>query len=261
MSPIHAGFGPQFAMPNYWNTPVALIHDSQLPTAAEFDDLLNEYISSLSEKKRDKALIGQTRYNNIFAVLKDPKCTTIESAQFRFWAKKMFVLELLDNGQQVVLHEGKPVAVREHLFDILTQAHVSCQHGGRDKTSSQVRKFYSWVPKELIARFVRGCPSCRARRSPGDRRTPPSPSSRSTPTSSAGGYEFSSPLSSPQTEPVHQVIATAGSSAPQALHQLAAHTGHQAGNAPMYHQFQPVPQHAGQFVTAPMEHEYGYRNA
>lgn len=43
-----------------------------------------------------------------------------------------------------ICHEGKPVAVREKLFKILTKAHKQCQHGGRDKTSFQVRKVYSW---------------------------------------------------------------------------------------------------------------------
>ncbi|KAH0610863.1 uncharacterized protein H6S33_011290 [Morchella sextelata] len=136
------------------------------PTAAEFENLLNEYILSLSPKKRDKALIPQKRYENIRAVLRDPKCTTIESAQFRFWAKKMFRLVQQEDGyNDVVCHEGKPVAVREDLYHVLTTSHGQAQHGGRDKTSAQVRKNYSWVPKELIARFVRNCPSCTLRRS------------------------------------------------------------------------------------------------
>ncbi|KAI9759493.1 MAG: hypothetical protein M1840_003264 [Geoglossum simile] len=41
------------------------------------------YILSLSPKKRDKALIPQKRYDSILSILKDPKCTTNESAQFR----------------------------------------------------------------------------------------------------------------------------------------------------------------------------------
>lgn len=133
------------------------------PTRGQFEDLLNEYILSLSPKKRDKALIPQKRYDNIAAVLKDPKCTTIESAQFRFWAKKMFRLSTEDGS--IVCHEGKPVAVREQLYQVLTESHNRAQHGGRDKTSAEVRKHYSWVPKELIARFVRHCPSCTLRRS------------------------------------------------------------------------------------------------
>lgn len=114
------------------------------PTALEFENLLNEYILSLSPKKRDKALIPQKRYENIRAVLRDPKCTTIESAQFRFWAKKMFRLVTDDGYNDVVCHEGKPVAVREELYNVLTSSHGQAQHGGRDKTSAQVRKHYSW---------------------------------------------------------------------------------------------------------------------
>ena len=44
----------------------------------------------------------------------------------------------------MICHEGKPVAVREKIFKILSKAHGQCQHGGRDKTSSQVRRIYSW---------------------------------------------------------------------------------------------------------------------
>jgi hypothetical protein len=156
------------------------------PTRQQFDQLLNDYILSLSPKKRDKALIPQKRYGNILAVLKEPKCTTIESAQFRFWVKKMFRLGTdVNTGEKIVLHEGKPVAVRETLYDVLTNSHSSAQHGGRDKTSAKVRDRYSWlvsasprirdlhlliifcsrVPKELIARFVRNCPTCTLRRS------------------------------------------------------------------------------------------------
>ncbi|KZF20664.1 hypothetical protein L228DRAFT_240435 [Xylona heveae TC161] len=138
------------------------------PSLESFEMVMNDYILSLSPKKRDKALIPKKRCDNIEAVLSDPKCTTIESAQFRFWAKKMFSLRTVYDPQKAVLvcHEGKPVAVRERLFQILTKAHADCQHGGRDKTSGQVRRYYSWVPKELIARFVRSCPTCSMRRNP-----------------------------------------------------------------------------------------------
>ena len=85
----------------------------------------------------------------------------------------------------IVCHEEKPVAVREMLYRVLVEAHGSCHHGGRDKTSSKVRQSWSWyvqmapffilicsvltadcrVPKELIARFVKKCPTCVANRS------------------------------------------------------------------------------------------------
>lgn len=49
-----------------------------------------------------------------------------------------------DKENRKICHENKPIAVREKLFKILTRAHQKCQHGGRDKTSAQVRKVYSW---------------------------------------------------------------------------------------------------------------------
>lgn len=143
----------------------------------------NSYVDDLSVKKQDKALIHARRARNIRNVLIDPKDTAVESAQFRFWVKKMFKLQIVgiesSNCKKIICHEGKPVAIREKLFKILTRAHQQCQHGGRDKTSARVRQIYSWVPKELISRFVKICPTCRVRRG-GARLTPPS-SSRSSP--------------------------------------------------------------------------------
>ncbi|KAL1978800.1 hypothetical protein VTN31DRAFT_1659 [Thermomyces dupontii] len=138
------------------------------PNVHDFDLLIKSYVNDLSSKKQDKALISAKRARNIRTVLLDPKGTAVESAQFRFWVKKMFKLEPEDSrapdGRKLICHEGKPVAVREKLFKILTKAHQQCNHGGRDKTSAQVRQTYSWVPKELISRFVKICPTCQVRR-------------------------------------------------------------------------------------------------
>ncbi|PLN77101.1 hypothetical protein BDW42DRAFT_188276 [Aspergillus taichungensis] len=140
------------------------------PDVREFDQLMKSYVDDLSVKKQDKALIHAKRARNIKTVLTDPKDTAIESAQFRYGYSICM---------KMICHEGKPVAVREKLFKILTKAHQQCQHGGRDKTSAQVRQFYSWVPKELISRFVKICPTCQVRRG-GSRLTPPN-SRRSSP--------------------------------------------------------------------------------
>ncbi|KAJ5100180.1 hypothetical protein N7456_006232 [Penicillium angulare] len=163
------------------------------PDVKGFDNLMKSYVSELSVKKQDKALIHAKRARNIKKVLMEPKDTATESAQFRyasspkvilqiytksfsFWVKKMFKLESVGIGtancRKMICHEGKPVAIREKLFKILTKAHQQCQHGGRDKTSAQVRRIYSWVPKELISRFVKNCPTCQVRRG-GSRLTPP----------------------------------------------------------------------------------------
>ncbi|ETN42444.1 uncharacterized protein HMPREF1541_01599 [Cyphellophora europaea CBS 101466] len=173
------------------------------PVVKEFDEVLNEYVRGLSPKKQDKALIGARRARNIRTVLMDKKTTTVESAQFRFWVKKMFSLKQIGSGgpvcippslsgclltstQKSICHDQKPVAVREKLFKILTHAHKSCQHGGRDKTSAKVRRIYSWVPKELISRFVKMCPTCRIRRP--SNREPHSPVHEKTPHSDDGRH-------------------------------------------------------------------------
>lgn len=53
------------------------------PTWDMFQQVLAEYFEALSPKKRDKALIVQDRYHNIKKVLRNPKSTATESAQFR----------------------------------------------------------------------------------------------------------------------------------------------------------------------------------
>ncbi|SAM07373.1 hypothetical protein [Absidia glauca] len=129
-----------------------------------FDEIVRSYLANLSFKKRDKALIDRRRYNLILQVLQEPKNTAVSTAQFRFWVKKMFQLVTLETGRLVVCHDNKPVAIREQIYTILLWAHQQSHHGGRDKTSILVRQRFSWIPKELIARFVRHCPFCITRR-------------------------------------------------------------------------------------------------
>jgi hypothetical protein len=129
------------------------------PSAVEFNVMMDEYLGALSPKKQTKALLTQQMYDDVLTVLLSPDETKVGTAQFRFWAKKMFKL-VTTQVAHIVIHENKPVAVKEQLYDVLVQCHGQANHGGRDKTAGQVRKFYSWVPKDLIAKFVKGCPSC-----------------------------------------------------------------------------------------------------
>ncbi|KAI8881294.1 hypothetical protein K501DRAFT_132838, partial [Backusella circina FSU 941] len=133
--------------------------EDPLPSHDEFQDTINDYLDNLSSKKRDKALVDHPRYRLIQEVLKNPRNTTISTAQFRFWVKKMFQIQ-----QNIVIHDNKPVAMKEQIYDILVKAHKDAHHGGRDKTSAIVRNQFSWIPKELVARFVRQCPTCISRR-------------------------------------------------------------------------------------------------
>jgi len=107
------------------------------PTAQQFNEMVEEYLGSLSPKKQAKALLTQQMYDDILNVLLHPTETKVGSAQFRFWAKKMFQL-VTTQVAHIVVHEEKPVAVKEQLYDVLVQCHSQANHGGRDKTAAQV---------------------------------------------------------------------------------------------------------------------------
>jgi len=67
--------------------------------------------------------------------------------------------------EPVVLHDKRPVAIKEQLYEVLCYCHAVARHGGRDKTCATLRLNYSWVPKELTAKFVKTCPTCTLKRS------------------------------------------------------------------------------------------------
>lgn len=149
--------------------------DLGLPTREEFNDVVQEYINSLSIRKREKALVPQQMFDDVWDVLQDPANAKIRTPQFRFWVRKMFVLSSVSayalgktdddtDMVPVILHEGRPVAVREQIYDILSYYHMLTGHGGRDRTMAEVRDNYSWVPKELVARYIKACPTCVFRR-------------------------------------------------------------------------------------------------
>lgn len=134
------------------------------PSVGEYDDIQEAYLKNLSSRKQEKALITQAMYDSIHAVLMDPTNTTYGTPQFRFWVRKMFVLAAFQ-GEYTVTHEDKPVAAKEQIYQILVHCHGECYHGGRDKTCTQIKQYYSWIPKELVAQFVKACPTCVLKRS------------------------------------------------------------------------------------------------
>ncbi|KAK4705266.1 hypothetical protein P7C70_g942, partial [Phenoliferia sp. Uapishka_3] len=154
------------------------------PVEMEFEVQVEDYLQGLNPKKRAKALIlprtplpsfpllyflrssstvTQDMYSTILSVLLEPHSTAFSTAQFRFWAKRMFRLVSTQHAN-IVTHENRPVAVKDQIYNILVGCHGDAAHGGRDKTSAQVRRYYSWIPKELVSRFVKMCPLCIAKR-------------------------------------------------------------------------------------------------
>ncbi|KZT65087.1 hypothetical protein DAEQUDRAFT_559670 [Daedalea quercina L-15889] len=148
-----------------------------MPSREQYKAIEEEYIQSLHPRKREKALLSQAMFDMIWDVLHDPLRSRVSSPQFRWWVRKMFVLshvrsELSPSGEPVltgsavdastpvVLHEDRPVALKEQIYEVLCYCHDLSNHGGRDKTTMVIREHYSWIPKELVAQFVKVCPTC-----------------------------------------------------------------------------------------------------
>lgn len=135
-----------------------------MPTRAEWTALMDKYLGHLHPSKRDKALISESMHKMIYQTLIEPDIYRVGTPQFRFWCRKMF--QVVDaNGVLVLTNGGRPIAVKEYIYDILCMCHEESGHSGRDKTCKILRDYYTWIPKELTASFVKACPTCSIKRS------------------------------------------------------------------------------------------------
>lgn len=131
-------------------------HSSNFISEQQFLLLADDYLLSLSPKKREKALLSNSMYQKILMVLIQPKNTQVSTAQFRFWAKKMFTLSTTPT-HHVVCHGGKPIATKECLYDVLVYCHRKSSHGGRDKTSAEVSCFLRFLRRGEVGRIGKSC--------------------------------------------------------------------------------------------------------
>lgn len=155
-----------------------------LLTYAQYKALENRWIENMNPRKRARCLIDQKTFDLIWDVLLSPEDLGLAISQTRYWIRRAFSFDhpqtsfsrphinatyasaYEDKGilQPVVMHDNLPLAVQEYLYQILCACHIECDHGGRDRTCKVVRDNWSWVPKELVALFVRNCPTCLVKR-------------------------------------------------------------------------------------------------
>lgn len=143
----------------------ASLEDRQgMPTRAHWNAIMETYLQNLHPSKREKALISEQMHKMIYRTLIEPDLARIGTPQFRFWCRKMF--QVVDaKGALVITNGGRPIAVKEYIYDILCMCHEESGHSGRDKTCKILRDYYTWIPKELTANFVKACPTCIIKRS------------------------------------------------------------------------------------------------
>lgn len=122
--------------------------------------------------------VNDSLHHLVLAILREPQNTKQGDPQLRFWVRQRFTLLSAPEGD-FVLHEDKKVVLRSDLFDTVSAAHVAVEHGGRDKTYTELRKHSSYVPKEVVVLFIRLCPTCggkrktvKGKRPQGDKRIP-----------------------------------------------------------------------------------------
>ena len=75
-------------------------------------------------------------------------------ASVSFLVRKMFTLGRPKRDQfenpdlddtSLVLHDGRPVAIKEHLYELLCYCHLLAKYGGRDKPCAVIRSQVSML--------------------------------------------------------------------------------------------------------------------
>ncbi|CAF1433609.1 unnamed protein product [Rotaria sordida] len=132
-----------------------------------FYDKVDEYINSLDQKCRWKAVITQELYNKIQQCLLLPKGTSsnLFSTNFTYWVKHKFVLIKIAAIDVVAcIKTKKAVCIYENFYNVINEAHTNIPHGGREKTMYELNCQYSYIPRPAIEIFLKQCVPCQTRK-------------------------------------------------------------------------------------------------
>ncbi|CAG8596122.1 11691_t:CDS:2, partial [Racocetra fulgida] len=117
-----------------------------------FDEIIYEYLQSLSEKKRSKALITENMANEYLQILNNPKNTSIANPNICHQVKSNYSSQRI--GEIVILmykekssNNWKPVALKERLYYIIAEKHLAIGHGGARATYAEVSNKYHGIKR------------------------------------------------------------------------------------------------------------------
>ncbi|CAB3234185.1 unnamed protein product [Arctia plantaginis] len=111
----------------------------------------------------------QDRILEVIRDLKNIKVTMKKKSVDYYWMNKYEVITTSSEEYLIAKkkHYSEPtvrIVPREQYFDLLSEIHLSCGHGGRDKMLQDIKsKFY--IPKKAVEIFVQLCPVCNSKRS------------------------------------------------------------------------------------------------
>ncbi|RGB30640.1 hypothetical protein C1646_671527 [Rhizophagus diaphanus] len=132
-----------------------------------FNEIVENYITSLPTSKQEKALINIDLLNKIKEILLNPKDQNIYNKLTRDWAKKKFKLqEITPNDYRVIVKaSNNPVLTVENMYEILCQTHAEItQHGGQKQTWKSVTEKWGWIKQDIVEKFINNCTICAVRK-------------------------------------------------------------------------------------------------
>ncbi|GAA6002681.1 integrase zinc binding domain-containing protein [Rhodotorula paludigena] len=140
-------------------------HGSQLdvPSQRAFQKAMDAYLDTLHYTKKEKSVCTPQRYSLTMSILRNPGSTRFGTAQDRHWTKKHFTLDD-SSDPSAILRDGRRIATKGQIYDIISAAHVGLGHMGRDKTLAKIKETWSWLPKELVIAYLKLCPTCESER-------------------------------------------------------------------------------------------------
>ena len=142
----------------------------------DFNNMVQEYVSSLNDKFREKAFIDKETYNDIITLLSSNDDKTLHDAKWRNWARNSFVLELVGTNYIVCKIPSKrtkdavankqseatslPILIKERMWHEFCNAHVQLAHAGVSNTYNKLKIKWENIKQDLVARFVSKCITC-----------------------------------------------------------------------------------------------------
>ncbi|KAJ8651777.1 hypothetical protein O0I10_012654 [Lichtheimia ornata] len=145
---------------------------------ATFGRLMEQYIANPKSsdsktiaktnkpKAHDKTFISKDMYDDMKRVLKGESLQHRYDRNFSWWTRKAFVLKTLPSGESFIVRKddgtknaNKTIAIKEHLYDIITDAHETVGHGRRDAMRYKLNE-YMYCPTRFINLVLNHCSTC-----------------------------------------------------------------------------------------------------
>lgn len=84
-------------------------------------------------------------------------------------------MQIIDDGETNATPENSTLSFKyfvylEDLFDLLTEIHIECGHGCRDRMQHAIQQKYENITREIVECFLRLCQSCQQKRKFGNRK-------------------------------------------------------------------------------------------